>query len=209
MAALSEMWTAFEGRTIPCLASSRDRLALPGPPIADTERAGQDLLPNQFEAAWEAFAAAVEPEVAEPVIALAAEPAPLAAALDARGTTLLHGDVRDEQLGLTADGRLVLLDWGIATAGHPVIDLAWYLMHCAWRIQATRDELVEDFRAARGDADDPQALELGLLSGLTTYGWILGHSAVVHPDPAEQAWARAELAWWVPRARRGLERLGY
>jgi hypothetical protein len=39
------------------------------------------------------------------------------------------------------------------------------------------------------------------------YGWVIGHSAVVHPDPAERAWAREELAFWVPRARRGLELL--
>ena len=39
------------------------------------------------------------------------------------------------------------------------------------------------------------------------YGWVIGHSAVVHPDPAERTWAREELAFWVPRARRGLELL--
>jgi hypothetical protein len=66
-------------------------------------------------------------------------------------------------------------------------------MHCAWRIRATRDELVEDFGTLR---DDRVALDLGLLSGLVMYGWILGHSAVVHPDPAERAWAREELGWW-------------
>jgi hypothetical protein len=37
------------------------------------------------------------------------------------------------------------------------------------------------------------------------YGWILGHSAVIHPDPAERTWAHAELDWWVPRARHALD----
>ena len=46
---------------------------------------------------------------------------------------------------------------------------------------------------------------LGIIAGLVMYGWILGHSAVIHPDPAERTWARDELAWWVPRARRALE----
>ena len=98
----------------------------------------------------------------------------------------------------------MLIDWGIATQGHPVVDLTWYLMHCAWRIDARRDEIVDDFRRARGEADDAAALEVGLLTGLVQYGWIIGHSAVVHPDPAERAWARDELAWWVPRTRRAL-----
>ena len=30
-------------------------------------------------------------------------------------------------------------------------------------------------------------LDLGLIAGLQLYGWIFGHSAVIHPDPAERA----------------------
>lgn len=47
-----------------------------------------------------------------------------------------------------------------------------------------------------------------MLSGLVQYGWVLGHSARVHPDPPETAWAHDELGWWVPRVRRALEHLG-
>jgi hypothetical protein len=204
LAALDGMWTAFAGTRLDCLASTWCRLSLTGPAVAVRERDGHDLLPNQLEAAWDAFLAAVDPDVGEAVLALAIDPGPLGAALDAHGTTLIHGDVRDEQLGFAPDGRVVLLDWGLATRGNPAIDLAWYLMHCAWRIRATHDELVEDFRALR---DDAAAIELGLLSGLVMYGWILGHSAIVHTDPAERAWARGELDWWVPKARAGLERV--
>ena len=78
-------------------------------------------------------------------------------------------------------------------------------MHSAWRIDATHDDLWEDFRAVRRERDDPLAVELGMIAGLVMYGWILGHSAVVHPDPAERTWAREELEWWVPRARHALE----
>jgi hypothetical protein len=208
IAALNAMWTRFWGVEIDCLASTHARLGIAGPPVAEREREGHDLLPNQLEAAWEAFTAAVPRDVGEAVLGLVIDPAPLADALDARGTTLIHGDVRDEQLGLSRDGRLVLLDWGIAARSHPASELAWYLMHCAWRIRATRDQLVEDFRAVRGDDDDAEALALGLLSGMVMYGWILGHSAVIHPDPTERSWARDELDWWVPRARAGLDLLG-
>jgi hypothetical protein len=174
------------------------------PSLASRERHGADLLPKQFEVMWEAFAEAVDPDVAGIVLALVEDAAPLATALDAHGTTLLHGDIRDEQIGL-AGRRLVLLDWGLATQGHPVIDYAWHLMHSAWRIDATHDQLWEDFRAVRGDRDDPVAVELGMIAGLVMYGWILGHSAVIHPDPAERTWAHAELDWWVPRARHALD----
>ena len=80
--------------------------------------------------------------------------------------------------------------------------------HDAWRTQATREELLEDFLAAEGGAVSERDLDLGLIAGLQLYGWIFGHSAIIHPDPAERAWAREELAWWVPRVRAALERTG-
>jgi hypothetical protein len=204
LAAVNEMWETFWGEQVEFLAPQALRLQMAAPSHGRRERDGVDLLPKQLEVAWEAFAEAVDPDVAGVVLALVEDAAPLAAALDAHGTTLLHGDIRDEQIGL-AGGRLVLLDWGLATQGHPVVDYAWHLMHSAWRIDATHDQLWEDFRAARGERDDPLAVELGTIAGLVMYGWILGHSAVIHPDPAERTWARTELDWWVPRARRALE----
>ena len=204
LAAVNAMWETFWGERVEFLAPQATRLHLAAPSVGRRERDGLDLLPKQLEVAWEAFAEAVEPDVAGAVLALLEDPAPIAAALDACGTTLLHGDIRDEQIGL-AGSRVVLLDWGIATQGHPVVDYVWHLMHSAWRIDATRDQLWEDFRAARGEHDDPRAVELGMIAGLMMYGWILGHSAVIHPDPAERTWAREELDWWVPRARRALE----
>ncbi len=204
LAASAAMWRCYQGDRIEGLTPLARRLDFAAPRVAVRERAGLDLLPNQLEAAWEAFAEAVPSDVAEPVLALLADPTPLAAWLEGRGATLIHGDMRDEHLGVE-DGRVVLIDWGIATRGHPVVDLCWYLCHTAWRIDATRDEIVDDYRRCLGVDDDPEALQVGLLCGLLCYGWIIGHSAVVHPDPVERAWAAEELAWWVPRTRRALE----
>jgi aminoglycoside phosphotransferase (APT) family kinase protein len=145
-------------------------------------------------------------DVADVVLRLVEDPSTLCAELDRCGRTLLHVDLRDEHLGFTDDGRVVLIDWGAAALGHPVVDLAWYMVHDVWRIDAGHDEVVADFHQARGERDDARALDLLGITGLVMYGWIFGHSAVVHTDPAERAWAHAELNWWVPRARRGLER---
>jgi Phosphotransferase enzyme family len=198
------MWEEFWDERIDLLCSLTDRLGMTAPRVSERERSGLDLLPKQFEMAWEAFADAADSDVAQAVLTIVAEPLPLAAELDACGTTLIHADLRDENIGLTERG-IVVLDWGIATQGHPTVELAWYLMHDAWRIDATHDEIVDDFRRIRGDGDDPHALELGLIAGLVMYGWVIGHSAIVHPDPAERAWARSELDWWIPRVRRALE----
>jgi hypothetical protein len=198
------MWDEFWGEEVPYLCSLRDCFHLFSPVIAEAERDALDLLPKQYEAFWDAFAEAVDRDVAEAVLSLLEDPRPLVTELDARGTTLIHADIRDEQIGL-ANGRLILLDWGRATQGHPVVDFFWSICHNAWRIDATHDELVDDFRRTRGENDDPAAVELGVLAGLVMYGWIFGHGAAYHPNPEEREWARGELAWWVPRARRALE----
>jgi hypothetical protein len=198
------MWAEFWDEAVPHVSTLADRLMVAGPAASERERDGVDVLPKQLEAAWEAFGEAVDADVGGSVLGLLDDATPLAAALAERGTTLIHGDLRDENIGLP-EGRLVLLDWGLATHGHPAVELAWYMVHDVWRIAATHDEVVEDFRRALGERDDPAALELGLISGLLQYGWIFGHSAVVHTDPGERQWARAELAWWVPRVRHALE----
>jgi Phosphotransferase enzyme family len=204
LAAVNSMWDEFWGDHIPSLCSLSDCFLLFSPAIAAAERDGLDLLPKQYETFWEAFAESVEPDVAGAVLTLVEDPQPLVRELEDCGTTLVHADIRDEQLGFDGD-RLVLLDWGRATQGHPVVDFFWSMCHNAWRIDADHDELVEDFRRARGESDDPRAVDLGVIGGLVMYGWIFGHSAAYHPDPAEREWARDELRWWVPRARQALE----
>jgi hypothetical protein len=207
--AAAALHATFRGRVPDGAAPLRDRLGMSSAAVADAERAGPDLLPKQFEHGWEAFAEIVPADVADAVLALVADPDRLAGALvEAHGAaTLIHGDLRDDNLGFDGE-RLVLIDWDLATAGTPTVEFAWYLAQDAWRIDATHDELEADHRAAHGGLLSDDEVELGLLSGLVQYGWLLAHSARVHPDPEETAWGRAELAWWVPRATRALQHLG-
>ncbi len=207
MAAAAALHAAFRGAPTDAGITLETHLAISSPALAAAERDGSDVIPKQIEIAWEAFAQAADDDVAQAVLANLREPAPLAQALAAGGTTLIHGDLRDENLGF-ADGRVVLLDWDIAGEGTPALEVAWYLCHDAWRTQATHDELLEDFLAAEDGAVSERDLDLGLIAGLQLYGWIFGHSAVIHPDPAERSWARDELGWWVPRVRAALERTG-
>jgi aminoglycoside phosphotransferase (APT) family kinase protein len=207
--AAAALHRTFHGCVPDGAARLSDRLGMASPAVAAAERAGSDLLPKQFEHAWEAFAEIVPADVAEPVLALASAPDRLAGALlEANGAaTLIHGDLRDDNLGFDGD-RVVLIDWDMATAGTPTVDFGWYLAQDAWRIDATREELEEDHRSAQDDALSEDELELGMIAGLVQYGWLLAHSARVHPDPVETTWGRDELSWWVPRTRGALERLG-
>ena len=189
------------------LCSLADRLGLHGPRTAAAERGGADLVPKQLETGWACFAEVVAPDVADAMLAILSDPEPLAAAtLAAAPPTLIHGDLRDDNLGLAGQG-VALIDWGLAAWAPAAVELAWFLLHVAWRVDAPREALLDDFRAAEDERHTEPALDLALLGGLATYGWLLGHSAVVHPDPAERAWARGELAWWSERARRGLAQL--
>jgi hypothetical protein len=207
MAAAAALHAAFRGERLEGAITLERHLAISSPAIAEAERDGSDVIPKQIETAWEAFAEAADDDVAQAVLANLADPAPLAQALRAGGTTLVHGDLRDDNLGF-ADGRVVLLDWDIAGEGTPALEVAWCLCHNAWRTEGTHDELLDDFLAAEGGTVGERDLDLGLIAGLQLYGWIFGHSAVIHPDPAERAWAREELGWWVPRVRAALERTG-
>ncbi len=202
------MHAEFSGDVPDGAAALEDRLGMASLPVAERERTSQDLLPKQLEAAWDAFAEAVPRDVGDEILAAVRDPAPLAAALLAASPpTLLHGDLRDDNLGLASEA-VALLDWDLAAAGPATFEFTWYLCHDAWRIDASHDEIEADFRAAEGERVADHAHELGMLAGLVQYGWIFGHSALIHPDPAERAWAREELGWWVPRTRRALERSG-
>ncbi len=206
--AAAALHAEFAGRVPDGAAALGDRLGMSSPLVAAEERAGTDLLPKQLEAAWEAFADSVPADVGDEVLRTANDVSALAEALEKAGPlTLLHGDLRDDNLGL-ADQTVVLLDWDLATVGTPTVEFAWYLCHDAWRIEASHDEIEADFRAAEGQLLSENELELGMLSGLVQYGWIFGHSLRIHPDPDEKAWAQAELEWWVPRVGKALERTG-
>jgi len=207
LGAVATVWERFWGEEVPAASTFLDRQQIFNPSITEDERDGLDLLPKQMATGWDAFGEAVPAEVSGPVLSIVADPSEFIAAFAECGTTLVHGDLRDEQLGIDGD-RVIAIDWGLASNAHPAYELAWYMMHCGWRIEAGHEEILADYRAAVGERDDPRALELGIISGLAQYGWILGLCALIHPDPVEYGWARSELEWWVPRVRRALEETG-
>ena len=75
------MWAEFWGGDVPHLSTQSDRLAFAVPAISERERETVDILPKQFEAAWEAFGEAVDPDVGSAVLELVADVTPLIAAL--------------------------------------------------------------------------------------------------------------------------------
>jgi hypothetical protein len=168
---------------------------------------------------WEYWPEVAPGEVGDRVLALAQDTAPLAEACRRLPPTLLHGDLATVNMAFEP-GRpacLTLIDWGLATVGPAEVDIGRLLAGCAHlfgpvdasresaTIVARLDDLVALQREAAGPAHDPDALGLGLLTGLTWLGWNKALDIVEHPDPAVRARERAALRWWLHQAERALD----
>jgi hypothetical protein len=182
-----------------------DRYQFLSPATARREAGGPDPVPKLIGRGWERFAELVPGEVAGPVLAICERAEPFAAALARFPQTLIQGDLKLGNLGFL-DGRVVMLDWGTQTGwAPPAVEVAWYLAINWSRIDASREQVLDDFRAAEGERHDEDALRLALLGGLVQLGWDKALHASGHPDPAVRAREADDLAWWSGRARQALE----
>jgi hypothetical protein len=153
---------------------------------------------------WEVFAEVVAPDVAEPVLALLADPASVVNALAAGPTTFVHGDLATVNLAIEGD-TLTLIDWAMPTAGPGALDVARFIAGCSSVVALSREGMIEAYRLAAGPAYDDASMAVALLSTLMWLGWNKALDAVEHPDPAIRERERADLDWWVARARTTLE----
>jgi hypothetical protein len=202
--AAAALHAAFAGGPPLELCPLADRYAFLSPATARREAGGADEVPALIGRGWERFAEVVPADVAGPVLAVLERPEALAAALSAFPATLIQGDLKLGNLGFTAD-RVVMLDWGTQTGwAPPAVEVAWYLAINWSRIDATREQVLDDFRAAEGERHDEDALRLALLGGLVQLGWDKALHVSGHPDPAVRAREAADLAWWTERARDAL-----
>jgi hypothetical protein len=202
--ALTAMHATFLGQAPEGLCTLEARLTLLSPEAVGRAPADHPLL-GLIKRGWEHFADLVEPDVAAGVSAVHADPGPLATAMRALPTTLLHADLWLVNLALL-EQEVVFLDWAVATVGPPALDLALFLTGASAHVEPTREELIEAFRA-RSPSTDDRAMDLALLGGLTDLGWNKALDAAEHPDPEMRKQARSDLDWWVRRGARGLDRL--
>jgi hypothetical protein len=204
LGAAAALHAAFEDDPPLALCSMADRYQFLSPATARREAGGADEVPRLIGQGWERFADLVADDVAGPVLELLERPEPLVAALARFPATLIHGDLKLGNLGFASE-RVVMLDWGTQTGwAPPAVEVAWYLAVNWSRIDAAREQVLDDFRAAEGDRHDEDALRLALLGGLLQLGWDKALHASGHPDPAVRAREAADLAWWCDRARDAL-----
>jgi hypothetical protein len=204
LAAAAAVHERFCGRDVPRLFSLADRTALFSPSRMRRVVDGHNPLPRLVLRGWEHFATLAPPDVAEAVAAVHERPTILVHALSRYKPTLIHGDLWPVNVALEPD-RVVLLDWDLASWAPPALEVAWWIAGAAGNVAATRQQILDDFRAHHPRWHNEDALKAALFAGLVDFGWNKALDAAEHPDPEKRARETADLAWWVARGRDALD----
>ncbi len=198
IAAAIAMHERFRNEEVDHLLSLQDRMKIFSPDVMRSLRGRGNPLPDWCLQGWERFAEIAPPDVADLVFAIHEEPGILAEPLTRRaGSTLLHGDLWLPNIALEP-GRVVVIDWALATQGPSIIEFASFLAGSAGQVAATREEILEDIRRLMGERHDEEVMRLGLLHGIVEMGWNMAFHATEHGDSE----ALETFEWWVDAARR-------
>lgn len=161
-------------------------------------------IPALVQRGWELFTDLVPADVTDVLHSLLDDVTPLSTELAKHPQTLIHGDLRLHNMGLT-DDRLVLLDWEIVGGAPPATEIAWYLIISASRIDATREQIIDDYRAIAGERFDDRAWDIACIGAVLWLGWNKAIDIVENPDETIRVQERADLDWWITRVRGSLE----
>jgi hypothetical protein len=194
--ALAALHAGFWDEEVPALCALGDLLTLLAP---ETIAVDDNAFRAFVRGGWETFAELAPCDVGDTVFALLGDPSPLVRELSARGATLLHSDVHFGNAVLEPD-RLVLIDWTLAAQGPPAVDFAWFLDQSFQLVDATHDELVDDFLAAEGGRVTQDDVDRACLAQLLSAGWQCRQWI----DGEDRAVQQANFDWFVRRARRAL-----
>lgn len=198
--AAGEIHAAFWGEQVDGLVRLADRYTLFSPWFGHQIGIGA----ANSKRGWEIFSATGPADIVRAITAIAKDPESLCSELDCCEKTLIHGDLKLDNVGLAPD-RVILLDWALAGIGPPEVDYAWFLMMNAGRIDASLDNLLDDIRAALGIRFNPQALELALTGVFVQWGPFLAQYASGERPDRDPDQAQKQLDWWLRRVSRSLE----
>ena len=199
LAAMAGLHKRFAGRSPGELCPLETYLTGLAPGTVVSLAGGPNPLPALIGRGWQRAAELLPADVMAALEDTFADPTPLAHALRAEGTTWVHGDLWPVNIALEPH-RVTFLDWGLGVDGPPALDLATFVAG-GWSIsEPARDQLIEDFRRTGGVAG-ASVLARSLFGVFAMYAWNKALDAAEHPDHAIRARERADLQWWVDRAR--------
>ena len=216
MAALHATFFESPLLTSPDLGLCRlsDVYSMFSPVTGKREVGGPDEVPQRILEGWEMVKTAVPTDVADVILTLLDDPAPLCDALGRYPHTLVHGDWRHANQGLERNGRsrLILLDWQLAVAAPPSVELGRALGTNSVLLPVSKEEAIDYYKAQLAQRLGPRfdeswwepQLALGLLGGFLQDGWAIVLKAThwhVGAD-AREHW-QADLTWWSDQVRNG------
>ena len=204
---LAAMHAAWEGFSAPyCSVAARLGLFAPRVHAADDGPHPHPLRASIVEG-WGAFVDLVPSRVADVVARVHEAPELVARLLEgAVSPTLLHGDAKPENLGLSG-GQLVAIDWGELTGTGPAeTDVAWFAVQSTWRVDVLPDDVFRLYDQHAARPLDRTALDLACVGAIAQMGFKLALRASRAPDEGVRSRARTLLAWWVSRVDEALDR---
>jgi hypothetical protein len=186
---MAELHAAFWGweDTIG-LAPLGNRLVVLNPLLTDIEASlgSTDVVPQLVRQGWEALRQDA-PASGGLASELLTGPQPLLGPLSDGPQTLIHGDWKAGNLGITREGNTILVDWAFPGQAPGLLDLAWYIAVNCDRLPEPKEAVIQRYRVAleaRGIETEPwwgRQLGLSLIFGFVQMGW------------SKQG---EELAWW-------------
>lgn len=179
---------------------TRRRLLLLTPAGARIAAAHGAPVAADLDRGWRLFSRYATRDASDIVVRLMRDVAPLLRALDTLPQAFLHGDLKFDNIGLSADGGLLLIDWAMTLVAAPAVELGWFLAINSTRMDLTLDDALDAYAGAAALPRDIRRRHdaLAAVCGLLLRGWRKALDA--------DAGRPAELAWWCERveAARGL-----
>jgi hypothetical protein len=176
-------WCDVRARLLLLSSAGAEIAASYGAPVA------RDLIEG-----WRLFARLATPGAVRLVEALHADPSPLLSALARLPTKFLHGDLKFDNIGIDAEGRLWLIDWAMTMRAPAAVELGWFLAINSRRLPCSLDDAMALYARHAGPAGNVREMHDGLsvICGLVLRGW----RKALDADASEPA----ELRWWCERA---------
>ncbi len=169
---------------------------------------------RNIQRGWELLDTLDAPDVASAIRELHRDPTPLVNALARFPATVVHGDPKRANVGFRG-GRMVLIDWQLASVQPPAVDLAWLLQSFALVVTESKETILAEYRrqlATRlgerfDDANWQAQVQLAFLGQcLRTMGMWLSEAHYA-PTATARDMRGAQIPWWCDQARAGLRLL--
>jgi hypothetical protein len=202
--AVARLHEAFWGETFDGLVSLTDRYAMFQPRAMETARSP---FVSTVQHGWDVFADLGPVDIVQAARTIMEQPKLLAQQLDDCEKTLIHGDLKHANIGLTAE-RVVLIDWSLAGIAPPEVEFAYYIMKNSLFCEDSLDDLLADVPQVLGGHFNPRALDLALIGAFVQWVWSLALSASgerpISPHQTRPE-AEAQFHWWLVRVSRAFE----